>query len=287
MPHHRGVVFPSRLAFGWLNFHDVGAGIGQDHARQRAGKATGEVDDANAVKRRWHELKGGLPDYMASIAFSLGVTSRFCLVSVLALTRYGYVGVRELIDLGQISKRLRERARWSGIEGERPRAAILVPLYGPSADFRLLYTVRSHQVEHHKGEISFPGGGVEPDDQSLEDTALRESHEEVGSSPQDVRLLGRLDDVITISNFLVTPVFGHLAIFPYSFSPAPLEVSEILEIPVSHLRDPRNMEDHPNRVGRRSSPKFPAYRFGEHLVFGATALITTYFLRMLDEANAL
>ena len=187
-------------------------------------------------------------------------------------------------ELARLGAWLRGRDRWRGVEGERPRAAVLIPLYGPGPDFRVLYTVRTQEVEHHKGEISFPGGGVEPADESLEQTALRETHEEVGIAPGDVTLLGRMDDVITISDFLVTPVVGRVEVFPYAFAPARLEVAEVLEVPLSHLRDPANRAPHPNPPKGRSQAKFPAYRFGKHLIFGATALMTTYLLRALAEA---
>ena len=187
-------------------------------------------------------------------------------------------------DLARLEEWLRGRERWQGVEGERPRAGVLIPLYGPGPDFRVLYTVRTQEVEHHKGEISFPGGGVEPADESLEQTALRETHEEVGIVPTDVTLLGRMDDVITISDFLVTPVVGRVEVYPYAFAPARLEVAEVLEVPLSHLRDPANRAAHPNPPKGRSRAKFPAYRFGQHLIFGATALMTTRLLRALAEA---
>ena len=192
--------------------------------------------------------------------------------------------MNEGIDLARLGDRLRDRERRQGVEGKRPRAAVLIPLYGPGPDFRVLYTVRTQEVEHHKGEISFPGGGVEPADESLEHTALRETHEEVGIAPADVTLLGRLDDIITISDFLVTPVVGRVEAFPYSFTPARLEVAEVLEVPLSHLLDPANREAHPNPPPGRSRAKFPSYRFGEHLIFGATALMTTHLLHALAEA---
>ena len=191
--------------------------------------------------------------------------------------------MEDSIDLSRLGDRLRSRDRWEGDERGRPRAAVLVPLYGPGPDFRIVYTVRSCEVEHHKGEISFPGGVVEPDDRSLEHTALRESHEEVGISPDDVTLLGRLDNVITLTNFLVTPVVGRVETFPYSFALAQLEVAEVLEVPVSFLRDPANHEEHPTRPGRPVRANFPAYRFGAHLIFGATALMTTHLLQVLAE----
>ncbi len=159
----------------------------------------------------------------------------------------------------------------------RPRAAVLLALYGPPPDYRLIYTVRSYEVEHHKGEISFPGGARDPEDPSDVGTALRESYEEVGIKAEDVTVLGLLDDVVTRSNFVVTPVVGRVEAYPYSFRLYEAEVAELLEVPLSHLADPANHVPSPRRA-TGEQPPYPSYRFGEHVIFGVTALITTRFL---------
>ena len=181
------------------------------------------------------------------------------------------------MDHQGIAKLLNARQRRTIPDEGRPRAAVLLVLYGPNPDYRVLYTVRSYEVEHHKGEISFPGGVRDPEDRSEIDTALRETYEEIGIDREDVQVLGLLDDVVTRSNFVVTPVVGSVDKHPYRFRLFETEVAELLEVPLSHLADTANHVPHPGRPAGEQPP-FPSYRFGEHVIFGATALITTRFL---------
>jgi 8-oxo-dGTP pyrophosphatase MutT (NUDIX family) len=99
------------------------------------------------------------------------------------------------------------------LEGLKP-AAVLVPVCFIDNQPQIILTKRSMSVEHHKGEISFPGGHAEPDDASPVETALREAEEEIGLNPDDVEVLGLLDDYITISDFHITPVVG-IVPWPY------------------------------------------------------------------------
>ena len=186
------------------------------------------------------------------------------------------------MDLKAIERALASRERRVIPHEGRPVAAVLVTLYGPPPDFRIIYTVRSYDVEHHKGEISFPGGVRDRGDDSLAATALRESFEEVGIKTEDVSVLGMLDDIVTITNFVVTPVVGRVEGHPYPFRPFEPEVAELLEVPLSHLRDPVNHVAHPKPPRGLQLP-FPSFRFGEHLIFGATARMTASFLELLGE----
>ena len=181
------------------------------------------------------------------------------------------------MDISEIETRLNARPRIAIPDGDRPRAAVLVPLYGPGPDFRLLYTLRTHKVEHHKGEISFPGGARDPHDESVRHTALRESMEEIGTGLDNVDLLGFLDDIVTTSDFVVTPIVGRIRPYPYEFSVHEDEVAQLLEVPLSHLREPAN---HRAGVGPRGGP---AYAFGSSIIWGATARITAGFLAILRD----
>ena len=159
----------------------------------------------------------------------------------------------------------------------RMAAAVLVPLIPHASEPHVLFTVRSHDVEYHRGEVSFPGGACDPTDPDLLFTALRESHEEVGIRPHDVQILGEQSHQLIWSGFHITPYVGVLARAPYDFEPREIEVSQLLEIPLSHLLDPANLEDMPlEREGRRTTTR--AYRYGEHRVYGATAFILRRFL---------
>ncbi len=159
-------------------------------------------------------------------------------------------------------------------------AAVLLVLSHLAGEDRVLLTVRSHTVEHHKGQISFPGGAVHDADSSLEMTALRETWEEVGVKPEEIEIIGQLDDLMTNSNFVVTPFVGVLSNVPYEYVPSAVEVAEIIEPPIAHLLDPANCRWEEREADGQVS-RSPAYFFHEHRVWGATARILHEFLALL------
>ncbi len=164
-----------------------------------------------------------------------------------------------------------------------PRAAVLIAVYEEQEPCVLL-TVRTEMVEHHKGQISFPGGAQDPEDADLTATALRESEEEIGLQRADVEVWGQLDDIVTISNFIVSPYVGRVTkAAPYAFTPSAVEVAELLEVPLAHLHGPSlNTEPAPWR-GRLVPP--PSYSFGEHLIWGATARMLGQFLELTQRGT--
>lgn len=117
------------------------------------------------------------------------------------------------------------------------KAAVLVPFLDRPAGPTLLFTRRTELVPHHKGEISFPGGGIE-DGEDAARAALREADEEVGLGPDRVAVVGLLDDVTSISRYVVTPVVAAVRHPPEAFLPAAFEVSEPFEVPLERLLDP-------------------------------------------------
>lgn len=177
-----------------------------------------------------------------------------------------------MIDREHILRRLREKPDADRLPEGRPAGVILL-LYGKGQDDQIIYTVRTSLVEHHKGEISFPGGMKDDDDASLRHTALREAHEEIGVDPAHVEVVGELDEILTRkTSFVVTPFVGVIP-HPYEFRPSPHEVDEVLAVPISHLLDPRNVA---------ADPDFGyVYRYGRHVIWGATARITTQFLDLI------
>jgi 8-oxo-dGTP pyrophosphatase MutT (NUDIX family) len=159
-----------------------------------------------------------------------------------------------------------------------PRAAVLIPLYEKDGTHHVLLQVRTELVEHHKGQISFPGGVEDEGDVDLMMTALRESEEEIGLAREDVEVLGQLDDIVTITNFVVTPFVGVVTRpAPYPFAPSGYEVAELLEVPMPHLLDSGslNLEPVPWR-DRLVAP--PSYSFGKHVIWGATGRLMQRFL---------
>lgn len=122
------------------------------------------------------------------------------------------------------------------IPGFRP-AAVLVPLLARAEGPTLLFTRRTERVPHHKGEISFPGGGREPGEDAAA-AALREAHEEVGLPPASAEVVGVLDDLPSIARYVVTPVVAAIRSPPDAFRPAAFEVHEPFELPLARLLDP-------------------------------------------------
>jgi 8-oxo-dGTP pyrophosphatase MutT (NUDIX family) len=165
-------------------------------------------------------------------------------------------------------------------QAELPRAAVLIPLYEKDGTQHILFQVRTELVLHHKGQISFPGGAEDPGDTDLLMTALRETEEEIGLVREDVEVLGQLDDLITISNFIVTPYVGRVTRpAPYPFAPSGFEVAELLEVPVPHLIDPANQNRGPVPWRDSMAPP-PSYSFGEHVIWGATGRLLQRFLEL-------
>lgn len=161
-------------------------------------------------------------------------------------------------------------------------SAVLILLYERDGVDHILFQVRTQQVEHHKGEISLPGGGRDPDDETLLHTALRETHEEIGVDPAHIEIYGQLDEVETPPNFLITPFVGAITVQGmYDFVPAAIEVATLLEVPVPALlsAEVRQWTVPPDR-----SP-LPAFRYGDYLIRGATALIVAQFIDKLAAAQ--
>jgi len=164
----------------------------------------------------------------------------------------------------------------------RPPAGVLLLLYDVDGRTHLLFTRRTDLVEHHKGQICFPGGAREEGDSDLLRTALRETSEEVGVRPEDVEPIGQLDDIVTFgSNFVISPYVGVLFVPPpYPFDHARHEVEEVLEVPLEHLLDSGNVVREVRRLGERDI-EMQSYRFGDQVIWGATARILRQLLDFL------
>jgi 8-oxo-dGTP pyrophosphatase MutT (NUDIX family) len=168
------------------------------------------------------------------------------------------------------------RAEWDA----RP-AAVLVPLYHDRDEWRVLLTQRTDLVEHHKGQVSFPGGRVDDDDDDRVRTALREAEEEIGLKPQDVALLGQLDELLTVTQYRITPVVGVIP-WPYPFVLSTDELSEVFGVPLRWLADPANLETQYRDpiVPGRPVPVYYFYYEG-HTIWGATARMLLNLLELV------
>ena len=162
-------------------------------------------------------------------------------------------------------------------------AAVLLTLYESDGDLCVVLQKRSQQVEHHKGEISFPGGMVDPGDRTYLDTALREAHEEMGILPEDVRVLGRLDDMPTNSHFMISTYVGAIS-SPYVFTPSRIEVAEVLMPSIDHLRGAGSVREEA-RLDGGDVVTMPCYAFDGHVIFGATAKILGQFIDLTRNVN--
>ena len=162
-------------------------------------------------------------------------------------------------------------------------AAVLLLLEETEVGLRVLLQRRSDVVEHHKGEISFPGGARDPEDADLRATALREAQEEMGIDPDHVTVLGRLDDVTTKSNFVVASYVGHIP-SAYPLVVSTIECAEVLHVPLASLLDPRNLREEA-RWSEGALDRTFAYAFNHHLIYGATARIMAQFLNVVRPAH--
>ena len=159
------------------------------------------------------------------------------------------------------------------------RAAVLVPLMRAADGLRLLLTLRTEWVGTHKGQISFPGGKTDPGDANPLATALREAHEELAIQPEDVDVLGALDDIITITDFLVTPIVGTLP-HPYPYLPRADEIAQVMEIPLARFLDAsiHRTEERGTRNGAPHLVHF--YDLDGTVVWGATARFIHAFVEL-------
>jgi 8-oxo-dGTP pyrophosphatase MutT (NUDIX family) len=161
-------------------------------------------------------------------------------------------------------------------------AAVLLPLVWWKDEWRLVFTRRTELVEHHKGQVSFPGGGCELDESTPEATALREAWEEIGLKPQDARLLGRMNDIITITHYRITPIVGVIQ-WPYRFQLEAAEVERVFTIPLLWLADQCNWDEQPFTPDgfQRPFPVLIYHPYDGEILWGVSARITQNFLSAL------
>ena len=171
--------------------------------------------------------------------------------------------------------------RLPGREGMATPAAVLVPVVNRAEGLTMLLTQRSADLPDHPGQISFPGGRVEPEDASIADAALREAAEEVGLAREHVAILGELPYYETVTGFRVTPVVGWVEP-PFALLPDPIEVADVFEVPLAFLLEPANQQRHFRMQGELRRD-FWAIPYGERYIWGATAAMLMILYRTLSE----
>jgi 8-oxo-dGTP pyrophosphatase MutT (NUDIX family) len=165
-------------------------------------------------------------------------------------------------------------------EGVRvTEAAVLVPLVNRGGRVQVLFTQRTPHLDAHANQISFPGGRVEAADASREETALRETEEEIGLPRARVELLGRLPDYEIPSGFRISPVVGWIEP-PFELRPDPFEVAEVFEVPLEHFLDAARFQRREYRLGGRHR-HYLAVPYEGRYIWGATAGMLYCLCRML------
>jgi 8-oxo-dGTP pyrophosphatase MutT (NUDIX family) len=162
--------------------------------------------------------------------------------------------------------------------GVIPRqAAVLLLLYPDADDLRLPLTVRSDQLPSHRGEVSLPGGAIDPGEDSPISAALREAHEELGVLPDAVMVWGMLSPLyIPPSNFQITPVVGMIDHAPV-LRPNDAEVSAVITVTVRELLDPALVVEEQWTL-RGAEVRVPFFAIAGHKVWGATAIVLSEFV---------
>lgn len=171
------------------------------------------------------------------------------------------------------------RAEW-----EARLAAVLIPLYQQDGVWHVLYTRRTEDLQAHRGQVSFPGGVLDPEDLDPQHAALREAQEEIGLQPADAEVLGQLDSLLTVTQFQIVPFVASMP-WPYPLELNPSEVARVFGVPLAWLADPANLELR-KRQPFVPGPEIDVYYFKPFLgetIWGATARLTLQLLEVLSD----
>jgi 8-oxo-dGTP pyrophosphatase MutT (NUDIX family) len=157
-------------------------------------------------------------------------------------------------------------------------AAVLMPIQERGDGDYLVLTKRAEHLNRHRGQIAFPGGGVDAGDAGELETALRESQEEIGLDPRHVKVLGRIDQVKAAYGYVVTPFVG-LIPPAYEFRPNPAETAAVFAVPIEALLEPDNLSlaDH----GWSNGATVYHFHYGHWDIWGATANMIVQFLDLV------
>lgn len=164
-----------------------------------------------------------------------------------------------------------------------PEAGVLVPVTDNHQNPEIIFTLRSANLKTHRGQVSFPGGRRDPEDRSLADTALRETHEEIGLPPEKVDVIAPLSQVMSLHQILVTPYVG---VVPedHPLSANPAEIESIFRVPVSFfLEDRRERTDSLSFMN--NTFHVPSYRWERYQIWGLSAVVLVDFLNAVYDAG--
>ena len=167
------------------------------------------------------------------------------------------------------------------VTGQSREAAVLVPVVDRPDGPAVLFVKRADHLGEHAGQMAFPGGGREPEDEDLLATALREAQEEVSLDPSTVEVVGRLDDIPTITDYSVRPFVARVP--DAEFVPDEREVAEVAVLSVADLTDATNYESERRDDPRRGSFRIHYFRVDGYTVWGATGQMLVQFLELATD----
>lgn len=196
------------------------------------------------------------------------------LLAMEKLTNLTTTQIKKALEANRETDNLNLQTNWKS-------ASVLIPLVSIKNEWHLLYTRRANNLFNHSGQVSFPGGSDEPEDGSFIETALRETKEEIGIDRQEIEILGWLDKIPTITQYLITPVVGKIN-WPTALSVQESEVSRVFTIPINWLIGSNNWEErvYSNPMGWHGLVVFYKEYDGE-VLWGVTAKITVNFLQII------
>ena len=172
-------------------------------------------------------------------------------------------------------------AEWLGDEPLVPAAVLVAVREG--GEENVIFTRRHEHLAKHAGQVAFPGGGMEPDDRDMIDTALRESEEEIGLPRDAVTPLGYLECFETISGFCVTPVVARIAADAPALVPSADEVADVFEVPLGFFLNEENLRRYTMEYRGRRRPMIE-FRFAGFRIWGATAAMLVNMLERMGES---
>jgi len=201
---------------------------------------------------------------------------------VLKTTMFDHRCLPEEISRILSARKPRRMGDHNGATGYR-HAGVLLPLLEEEGIVKVLFTERTQRVEHHKGQISFPGGGVEKEDASIKETVLRETSEEIGLSVKDIEILGRIDDALTLaSNYIIHPLVGWIMSMD-GLTINRAEVKRVITAPLSLFYPLRSEKTRYAVTYEGVTYETPAFEYGEHVIWGATARVMENFMEIMAD----
>ena len=174
--------------------------------------------------------------------------------------------------------------RYPEREGDTVMAAVLIALIARPEGVFVILTERASHLREHGGQVSFPGGRIEPSDASDEAAALREAHEETGMPQTHVEVLGRMPAYVTATGFSITPVVA-LVQPGFDYHVDAFEVAEVFEVPLEFLMDPHNHREHRVDMPDGRSRHYFSMTWKRFFIWGATAAMLRNVYFMLQHAQ--